>query len=160
MPHSPALIGRTLARSFALGLAAGLRSQVPGAVLADAARTGRLWDELRRDRATVGATALMLGEMVGDKLPVTPPRTGFPAILGRLGAGAGAGALVTAGLGGRSGGLAVAALAGAVGAVVGTYGGFHARRGVTRAGLPDLPVALVEDVVALTVARLAVAREL
>ncbi len=167
MPHTPGLIARTLTRSFAIGVAAGLRSQVPVAVIADAARTGRLsrgtgfvWDGLRSPVATKVGIAAMLGEMVGDKLPVTPARTGRPAVYGRIISGGLAGALVASGLGARSGGLAFAALAGAAGSVVGSWGGYHARSGVTSTGVPDLPVALVEDVTALAIGRLAVAREL
>jgi uncharacterized membrane protein len=40
---------------------------------------------------------------------------------------------------------------GAIGAVAGSYGGYYARSGIeTATGLPDLPVALGEDTVALT----------
>ena len=167
MPHTPGLIARTLTRSFAIGIAAGMRSQVPAAAIADAARTGRLsrgsgpvWAALRRDGSTKVAIALMLGEMVGDKLPFTPARTTVPAVYGRIASGSLAGALVASGLGAKSGGLVFAGLAGAAGAAIGTYGGYHARRSVTESGIPDLPIAVVEDVTALAIGRLAVAREL
>jgi uncharacterized membrane protein len=161
------LIVRTLTRSFAIGVAAGLRSQVPSAVITDAARTGRLargsgpiWDGLRAPVASKLGIASMLGEMVGDKLPVTPPRIAQPALSFRILSGGLAGAFVASGLGAKSGGLAFAALAGAAGAYAGTYGGYHARKGIADTGVPDLPIALVEDVTALAIGRLAVAREL
>ncbi|CAA9579193.1 MAG: hypothetical protein AVDCRST_MAG33-3414 [uncultured Thermomicrobiales bacterium] len=168
MPHSTRIIVNTLTRTFAIGIAAGLRSQVPGAALTQALRDGnlgrgrgRLWSTLRRDRSRQIALVSMVGEMVGDKLPVTPSRTEAPSNIGRIGIGAVSGALVASGLGARSGGLVFAALSGAAGAVVGTWGGYHARKGIVESsGLPDLPIALVEDIAAVTIARLAVAREL
>ena len=167
MPHSPRIILDTLARSFAIGIAAGLRSQVPGAALTQALAEGKLprgrgaiWATLRRKSSRRLALVSAVGEMVGDKLPMTPPRITPPSSFGRIGIGAVMGALVASGLGARSGGLVFAALTGAAGAVIGTWGGYHARKGLVEAtGVPDLPVALLEDVTAVTIARLALARE-
>lgn len=168
MPHSTRIVIDTLTRTFAIGIAAGLRSQVPGAALTQALADGRinrgrgrLWTVLRRDTSRRIALVSAIGEIVGDKLPMTPSRIDGPARYARIGGGAVMGALVASGLGARSGGLAFAALSGAAGAVAGTWGGYHARKGIVESsGLPDLPIALVEDVAAVAIARLAVAREL
>lgn len=168
MPPSPKIIVDTLTRSFGIGIATGLRSQAPGLALALAARdgglargSGPLWTAIRSDRAVPVAALALLGESVGDKLPITPSRLAGGSPIFRLLSGAGAGALIANGLGARSGGLPFAALAGAAGAAVGTWGGYHARHAIVQAtGLPDLPFALIEDVTAWTVARLATARQL
>jgi uncharacterized membrane protein len=97
--------------------------------------------------ATYVLTALMIGELIGDKLPRTPSRTAPGPFIARIVAGALAGAALTAGLGQR---LALGAIVGACGAVAGTLGGYRARTGLVRAlGTPDYVVALAEDVVAV-----------
>ncbi len=168
MPHSPAIIVNTLTRSFAIGISAGMRTQMPGAVLtwqlADGGLSrgsGPVWPLLRRGGSRKVATVMALGELVGDKLPMTPDRISGYAGMGRLVFGTVMGGLVASGVGARSGGLIVAAATGALGAAVGSYGGYWARRSIVgQYGLPDLPVALVEDAFSYALARLAVAREL
>ena len=99
--------------------------------------------------------AAMLAELVADKLPFTPARTGIGPFTGRVVAGGLAGAALTAGAGGW---LVAGALVGAIGAVAGTLGGYRARTGLVPAlRVPDLPVALAEDVVAVGTALLVVA---
>ena len=164
MPHSRELIVNTLARTFTIGVAAGLRSQTPAAMLALAARDGHLpkrhgpvWHWLDSEAGQRAALLGMIGETVADKLPFVPARIQNGGQFFRMGAGAGAGALLTSGLGGRSGGIIFGAVAGAAGAAVGTYAGYYGRREVCRTfGWPDLPVAAIEDVTALALARVAV----
>ncbi len=87
------------------------------------------------------------GEFIGDKLPQTPARTQPGALVGRALSGALCGAALgrSAGRGARSG-----AAVGALGAVVGGYAFYYLRRYLTHEqGLPDLPVALAEDALAL-----------
>jgi uncharacterized membrane protein len=99
--------------------------------------------------------AAMLAELVADKLPFVPARTGIGPFTGRIVTGGLAGAAITAGSGGW---LVAGALVGALGAVVGTLGGYRARTGLVRAlGVADFPVALAEDVVAVGTALLVVA---
>jgi uncharacterized membrane protein len=99
--------------------------------------------------------AAMLGELVADKLPFVPPRTGIGPFTARIVTGALSAAALTVGLGGS---LAAGAVAGALGAVVGTLGGYRARTGLVRAlGVPDFPIALAEDVVAVGTALLVAA---
>ena len=96
--------------------------------------------------ATYIFTALMLVELVADKLPRTPSRRALGPFVGRVLMGALAGAAVNAGAGGSS---VAGAVLGGVGGIIGTFGGYEARTGLVRAlKVPDFVVALAEDVVA------------
>ena len=164
MAHSRHLILNTLARTFTIGVAAGLRSQVPTAMLAIAARDGQLpkrhgpvWERLDSEVGQRLTLIGMVGEMAVDKLPQVPARIQSGGQYFRIAAGAGSGALLTAGLGGRSGGIIFGALAGGAGAAVGTYGGYYGRQQVRKLlGCPDFPIAVAEDISALALARAAV----
>ena len=97
----------------------------------------------------------MLGELVADKLPLIPARTRIGPFFGRIVSGGLAGAALVGGLGGS---LAVGAVIGSAGAVAGTLGGYRTRTGLVRAlGVPDFPIALLEDVVAIGTAFLVLA---
>lgn len=145
---------KTLTSAFVLGVVAGMRSQMPLALLA--------W-RIRKDSAggkVVGlpavvesswfaplAATLAIGELIGDKLPMTPSRLTAGPLVGRIIFGGSAGALEAA----RSRQTPVwGALAGACGALVGSFGGYHARRAVvSSSGLPDPLVAVAEDSAAI-----------
>jgi len=139
-----------------LGLSTGMRSFTPLAAVCWFAYLDHLpvqntWASWTAHPAAVGlSTAAALGEYIGDKLPNTPNRTAPLGLIGRLTLGGLVGAIVATAL--RRpvlGGLAL----GALGAVVGTYGGFSLRRSLTHgSGLPDLPVALAGDVTSATIA--------
>lgn len=139
-----------------LGVSTGLRSFTPIAVTAWFARTGKLplegtWASWIGHPASVGLfTAAALGEYIGDKLPGTPSRISAGPLVGRIALGGMVGAiLATAFRKPLVRGIAM----GVVGAVAGSYGGYYARRGLTKAaGLPDLPVALSGDVTAVALA--------
>ncbi len=139
-----------------LGVSAGLRSFTPIAVTAWFAYQGKLplegtWAAWVAHPVCVGVTtAAAVGEYVGDKLPNTPNRTSPVALFGRLTLGGLVGAIVaTAFRRPVVGGIAI----GALGAAIGTYGGFYARQGLTKSvGVPDLPVALSGDVAAVALA--------
>lgn len=96
------------------------------------------------------------GEVVLDKLPMTPSRLKPRTLLGRIAFGTFAGAA----LGSERKGIASVmrgAIAGTAGAVLGNYGGYHARKAVGDAtGLPDPAVAVAEDAIAITLATTAV----
>lgn len=139
-----------------LGVSTGLRSFTPIAVTAWFARSGKLplegtWAAWVGHPASVGLlTAAALGECVADKLPGAPNRTAPVALVGRLVLGGLVGGiLATAFRRPVAGGVALGALC----AVAGTYGGFRARMGLTEGkGFKDLPVALVEDAIAASLA--------
>src|SRR5262249_13299731 len=95
-------------------------------------------------------TLLAAGELVGDKLPTTPSRTAPAGLGARLVTGAITGGAIAGGVG---------AALGAVGALIGTFGGYQARTGLVRAlGTPDLPIALLEDAIAIAGSMWAVSR--
>ncbi|MGH2532868.1 MAG: DUF4126 family protein [Thermomicrobiales bacterium] len=145
---------RTFARAATLGFAAGLRSQVPLALLAGAASRRDVADGvaapvgwLRDKRVAAALGFAAVGELVGDKLPATPSRIAPAPLVGRMLFGGLAGG-AAARFDGRS--LPVGFAVGAAGAVAGSYGGYHARAWVGReTGLPDAVVAVGEDVVAV-----------
>jgi uncharacterized membrane protein len=144
-----------------LGAAAGLRSMTPPAAVAWGARLGWLHLEgtalafLGSPAATYVLTGLMLAELVADKLPRTPNRTGPGPFVARIVTGGLAGGALFAGHGGA---LSAGAVVGALGAVGGTLAGYRARTGLVRAfAVPDYVVALAEDAVAIGGAFLIVA---
>jgi len=90
---------------------------------------------------------LAVTEFVFDKLPNTPNRTAPPGLIARIVTGGFTGACVSVG-GGKS--AFVGAGLGAIGGIVGTFGGYHARARLVRSlRQPDFNVALVEDLVAI-----------
>lgn len=139
--------------AFALGAAAGLRSMTPPAVVAWAGRLGHL-DLEPTPLAFLGSAALAwllaaaaLGELVADKLPFTPSRIRPGPLVARIVTGTISGAALAAGAGGS---LSGGAIAGALGALAGTFGGYNARTGLVRAlGTPDYVVAVAEDLIAV-----------
>ncbi|OSC22553.1 DUF4126 domain-containing protein [Mycobacterium vulneris] len=138
-----------------IGVVAGLRSLTAPAVVAWAAYPPVLgWVDLHGTWAgwmasiitVVIFTVLAVGELINDKLPKTPARTAPPIFAARI---------VTGGLAGAALGAwphwtFTALGAGVIGAVLGTLGGYHARRRLVAAtGGKDLPIALLEDAVAI-----------
>lgn len=86
-------------------------------------------------------SVLALGELINDKLPKTPSRKAPAPFIVRIVMGA----LSAAAVGGTS-----LMLIGAVGAVVGTLGGYEFRSRLVKAtGGKDLPIALLEDAIAV-----------
>ncbi len=139
-----------------LGVSTGLRSFTPLAVTAWFARLGRLpvtgtWAAWVANPVSVGLfTAAALGEYIGDKLPNTPSRISPVPLAGRLILGGLAGAIVAAAF--RRPAARGVAL-GVLGAAAGSFGGYYARRGLTKgAGLADLPVAISGDAAAVALA--------
>lgn len=83
---------------------------------------------------------------MNDKLPKTPSRKTPPQFIARIVTGALSGAALGASQQSLVGGL----IAGAVGAVAGTLGGAEVRSRLVKAiGGKDLPIALLEDAVAI-----------
>ncbi|MFB7889361.1 hypothetical protein ACFCZ3_15085 [Cellulosimicrobium cellulans] len=148
-----------LARALALGVAAGSRSSlgaaapVLGGWVGGGSRGGSGGPGLL---ARAGAVAGVVSEMVGDKLPRTPSRLDPPGPVFRLGSGAAGGILLARHRTGPAG-VVAAAVAGAAGAAVGTWGGAAWRR-LAVGSRPDWPGAVAEDVVALALAAWAVRR--
>jgi len=148
-----------LAGAAAAGAAAGLRSMMPGAVLSrhgaspadGSVAPGAASSEFASTVVSRGLTLAAVGECVADKLPITPDRVAPLPLAGRLVAGSLCGAVISTRLG-RSG--LAGATVGALAAFAFAHAGYRARTAlVKRSGWPDAAVALVEDAVALGLAR-------
>jgi uncharacterized membrane protein len=144
-----------LALAFLMGCVCGLRSMTGPAVVCWAAHLGWLQLDgtwlgfLHHPASLVVFTLLAIGELIADKLPFIPKRTMIGPLAVRFVFGTACGYAVT-----LFAGHAVFpfALAGGLGGLAGGFGGYHLRRWLTAGrGLPDLPVALVEDLLAIGV---------
>lgn len=147
--------------AFLIGVVTGLRSMTTPAAVSWAARLGWLhlentWLAFMGYAATPYILSVFaIGELIADKLPKTPSRKSAMGFGARLMSGALCGAALGAGGGSLMGGLA----AGVAGAVVGTLGGYEFRVRLVRAiGGNDLPIALLEDAIAICGAYLIVSR--
>lgn len=151
----------TLVLAFLVGVIAGLRSMTAPAAASWAARLGWLHLE-NTGLAFLGyaatpyiLTVLAGGELINDKLPKTPSRKAPVPFIARIVMGALCGAALAA----ADGGLIAGLLAGVLGAIVGTLGGYEFRvRLVNAIGGKDLPIALLEDAIAIGGAALIVSR--
>jgi uncharacterized membrane protein len=142
-----------------LGGLTGLRTMTPMAVLCWFAyahdlpvhRTWAFWTT--RLVTAVVFTVLAVGELIGDKLPQTPNRTAPFPLLARMGFGGLVGAIAATGL---HGSMIEGILLGVISAVAGTFLGFHLRQHLVKdRAFSDLPVALVEDALAIGLSILA-----
>jgi uncharacterized membrane protein len=138
---------------FLLGFVTGLRSLTAPAVVCWAAHLG--WLHLAGSKlafmghpGTVAFfTLLAVVELIADKLPKTPARTAPPGLIARIVFSGLCSAALAISAGGS---LIIAAIVGVIGARFGTFSGYNIRHAlVVRGHLPDLPVALIEDVIAI-----------
>ncbi|KAA1425269.1 hypothetical protein FE697_005225 [Mumia zhuanghuii] len=136
--HSPRTV---LLASAVAGLASGGRSSL-GPVVTCFVGTTSSW-------ARAGAVTGVAVELVGDKLPRTPDRLGLAPLTGRVVAGGVTGVLLARARRVRG---ALPAVAGAGGALAGSYAGAAWRAAWARSGRPDLPAAIIEDAVAIGLA--------
>jgi uncharacterized membrane protein len=140
--------------AFLIGVVSGLRALTAPAVVSWAARLGWLHLE-NTPLAFLGSaiapyilTVLAIGELINDKLPKTPSRKAPASFGARLATGALSGAAIGAASQMLIGGL----VAGLLGAVAGTLGGYEVRTRLGRVIGKDLPIALLEDVIAICLA--------
>jgi uncharacterized membrane protein len=137
---------------FAIGMLSGLRALSPIAVICWVALLHRLsltgWVSFVGSKVAVAVFSLgALGELVSDKLPKTPSRLKQPGFSVRVVMGALCGSVLASA---ASVSVPLGMVLGAFGAVAGSYLGYFVRmRATTKFGLPDLPVALVEDVICI-----------
>lgn len=139
--------------AFGIGFVAGLRSFTAPAIVAGSAHLrwillqvspiafmGSKW-------AVIVFSVLALIELVLDQLPNTPPRTGPVGLSARIITGALTGACIAVA---SFATLWVGALCGAVGAIVGAFGGYNVRVGLVRKlCVPDFVIAIPEDLIAI-----------
>ena len=142
-----------------LGLATGLRTFTPLAVLCWFAYRGNLpvnddWTMWVAKLSTaIVFTVFAAAELIGDKHPRIPDRISLGPLLFRLGFGSLAGAIVAAGLDGP---VIEGILLGLGGAFLGAFGGYLIRRElVQHMGCKDWPIAAAEDIIAICCAVLA-----
>jgi uncharacterized membrane protein len=149
-----------LVYAFLIGVIAGLRALMAPTIVAWGAGLG--WFSLAGSSLNFMASPitryilsfLAFGELVNDKLPKTPSRKTPPQFIIRVITGAFSGAVLGAARNSLVGGL----VAGAIGAVAGTLGGSAVRGALAKIAGKDLPVALLEDVVAILGALFIVSR--
>jgi uncharacterized membrane protein len=139
--------------TFLIGVVGGLRTVTGPAVVAWA--TNRHWLTLHNSLlAFMGSTVavavftvLALGELVADKLPSSPSRTGSPGLIGRGVLGGLSGACVAV-AGAQS--VALGAVLGAAGGIAGAFAGYEVRARLVRAlKVPDFVIAFLEDAIAI-----------
>jgi uncharacterized membrane protein len=145
---SPPSVHSELACAALLGASTGLRSQMGMAVLVNGTPPGQLPAFLRHRSARLIALAAALVELVADKLPSTPARTEARGLVPRIGLGA-----LSAGLLARNTGTSTTASAavGAGAAVGAAFAGMSAREALAKR-LPPLAAALLEDLVTIVLA--------
>jgi uncharacterized membrane protein len=137
-----------------VGVVAGLRAMMPLAAVSWMAATGHLnlsgsWLAFLGYRWTPYILSVVAAaELVTDQLPSTPSRK-MPV---QFGTRVVTGSVVGAALGIPSGSWVIGLIAGAIGAVIGTYGGAATRGALTEAFGSDRPAAIIEDLVAIALA--------
>jgi uncharacterized membrane protein len=141
------------ALAFGIGVIAGLRTFTAPATISWAAHLR--WINLQNSALSfmsslitlIIASILCIGELIMDKLPMTPSRKQSGPFAARVVIGALSGlALAIAGT--RS--IPLGAIAGALGAVAGTMLGYEFRtRLVKLLNIPDFIVAMIEDAIAI-----------
>lgn len=138
-----------------IGVVAGLRAMTPLAAISWAAYLGWL-DYSGTPFSFVGAlptviilTIVAIAELVSDQLPNTPSRKVPMQFGARIVLGALCGALLPLN-------WIVGAILGAIGAVIGTYGGAEARSRLAASFGKDQPAAFIEDAIAIVAALLIV----
>jgi uncharacterized membrane protein len=141
------------ALAFLIGCVCGLRSMTGPALVCWGAHLGWLQLDgtklafLHNPISLIVFSLLAVGELIADKLPVIPSRITPGPLVVRFVFGAGCG--VALALSGGAGWLP-GALLGGIGGLAGSYAGYFLRRWLTLdRGLPDLPIALLEDLVAI-----------
>jgi uncharacterized membrane protein len=139
---------------FLIGCVAGLRAFTAPAVVCWGARFGWLhfagtsFGFMDHTVTLIIFTVLAMVELTTDKLPRTPSRTTPPQLITRILCGGLSGSALAVSSGGT---ILVGTFAGAVGAAMATFAGYYIRRAlVVQSHLPDLVVALLEDLLAIS----------
>lgn len=147
---------QTYLKAFQLGVIAGMRSMVAPALLSrKLVRTIPTKEPqkpihyLAQPPVAIGLSVLAGGEIIGDKMPNAPDRTKPPVFISRIAAGATCGAFLSEVEGQPA---PYGAIAGGIGAAVGTLVFFNLRRWLDHdLGIPDAVGALAEDALAIGV---------
>ncbi len=151
----------TLLRTATLGYAVGIRSMTPLAVISWGAGSGEIslkgtrFQFMADPKVTIGLAVAAAGEMVADKLPITPPRTQPFPLAFRVINGALAGAIVCEA---EDEPLAIGALVGAAAAAAGSFGGYGLRMLLERA-MPSSIAGIAGDIQAVSLSMAGVTDE-
>jgi len=149
-------MNHVLLLALVIGIVAGLRSLTAPALVSWAAHLG--WLNLQgTPLAFMGSTAavaiftlLAIVELVGDVMPKTPARTTLVPLIARIVTGGLSGACLYA-AGGQS--LVMGVVLGVIGALIGTYGGYHIRKALVNGlKVKDIMIAIPEDFIAIGIA--------
>ena len=140
----------TVARVLGIGAITGLRSTAGPAALSRAVSAGRIGGLEDTPFAVLGSskvstllTLFEIGELIADKLPITPSRTSLPPLLGRAACGALAGAALFVSEKRRA---EAGAILGALTAATAAYAGERLRMRIAEElGVPDPVAGLLED---------------
>jgi uncharacterized membrane protein len=140
----------TVTRVLGMGAIAGFRSMAAPATLSRAVSAGRIkgledtpFSALGLPGVSTVLRMMEIGELIVDKLPVTPSRTSPPPLLGRMASGGLVGAALFASEDRRS---LVGGALGAAAALASAYAGERLRlQAAEKLGMPDPIVALLED---------------
>jgi uncharacterized membrane protein len=141
-----------LALAFLIGVIAGLRALTAPAVLAWAGFWHRFLQGtplafMGRLPAAIVCTVLAVLELITDQRPSTPSRLKAPGLIARIITGGLSGSCLAA-AGGQS--LPFGAVLGAVGGVAGAFLGYGVRTHLTKGQkISELPIALLEDAIAI-----------
>ena len=148
--------------AIGIGLVAGLRSLTAPAVVAWAAHLG--WLNLHGSplafmestAAVILFSIFAIGELIVDKLPMTPKRTALVPLVARIVTGGLCGASLCAAAGQS---LGIGIILGGIGSVIGAFAGYEIRRRlVNNLRTKDIFVAICEDLVAVALACFLVSR--
>jgi uncharacterized membrane protein len=154
---------KVLVLAIGIGIVSGLRTFTAPALVSWAAHLG--WPNLQGTPlvfmgSTPAAAILTLAalfEYVADKLPKIQARTAPPSLIIRVISGGLCGACICLSAG-RS--MLVGVLLGAIGALIGTFGGYQLRkRLVSTLKVKDIFVAIPEDLVAIGLAYVFVSQQ-
>jgi uncharacterized membrane protein len=149
-------MNHVLLLALVIGIVAGLRSLTAPALVSWAAHLG--WLNLQgTPLAFMGSVAavaifslLAMVELVGDVMPKTPARTTPVPLIARIITGGLCGACLYAA---AAQSLAVGAVLGIIGALIGTYAGYHIRKALVNGlKVKDIMIAIPEDIVAIGIA--------
>ncbi len=149
-------MNHVLLLALIIGIVDGLRSLTAPALVSWAAHLG--WLNLQgTPLAFMGSVAavaiftlLAIVELVGDVMPKTPARTTPVPLTARIIMGGLCGACLYAA---AAQSLAVGAVLGIIGALIGTYAGYHLRKALVNGlKVKDVMIAIPEDIVAIGIA--------
>jgi len=148
------MVTKHINQIIGLGILAGIRTSFAPALLSQhfhqhpsAALGDSRLNLLQSEKAAVITKLFAAFEIVGDKNPLAPNRTGMPQVLFRIASGAFAGFVLAKAKRQHTG---LGLLVGAASAVAGTFGAFYLRQYIDRLpGVKDVYVGAAEDLVGI-----------